>query len=101
VYIGDKEMFDYFHKPLRYKEFDGLTDSDQPIFKPETTVLGLRVKGQTKVIHGEDGDAVTCTIVYRTAEPLVPKSFIEGHEIMESVPINAMMLSTGFLNYVK
>lgn len=95
-------MFSYFHKPLKYKEYIGLSDSNQPLYNPETEVLGLRTKGQTKVVHTEDGDEITCTIVYRTDQQLVKQSLLDGHEIMESVPINALMLTpTGYLNYVK
>jgi len=94
-------MFDYYHKPLKYKEFDRLSDSNVPLYKQATEVMGLRTKGQTKVVHSEDGDSVTCTIVYRVTEPLVPKSILDGHEIMECVPINALMLQTGYLVYVK
>lgn len=94
-------MFSYFHKPLKYKEFIGLSDSNVPLYNNVEDIMGLRIKGQTKVVHTEDGDEVTCSIVYRTDEKLVAKSLIDGHEIMESVPINGLMLNTGYLNYVK
>lgn len=94
-------MFNIYHKPLKYKEFTGLSPSNTPMYANETTILGLRTKGNIKVIHTEDGDEVTCSIVYRTAFPLVPKSLLEGREIIECVPINALFLSTGYLCYVK
>lgn len=95
------KLFSAFHKPIKYREYDGLSDSNVPLYKPATDIKGLRIKGQTKVVHTEDGDQVTCTIVYRTDDQLVPKSMLDGHEIMESVPVNALMLDTGYLNYVK
>lgn len=94
-------MFDEFHQNLTYKRFVGLTPSDTALYDSEVTVKGLRVKGQIKVVHSEDGDTTTCTICYRTQQQLVPKSLLEGREIMESVPINALGLDTGYLNYVK
>lgn len=94
-------MFSNFHKDLHYKEFIGLSESNVNLYADEITIKGLRIKGQIKVTHSEDGDAVTCTICYRTDKKLVPKSLIEGHEIMECVPINSLMLHTGYLNYVK
>lgn len=96
------KLFSAFYNDLEYKEFDGLTDTNTGVvYKNPVKIKGLRIKGQTKVIHTEDGDQVTCTIVYRTDDKLVPMSLLEGHEIMESVPINALMLDTGYLNYVK
>lgn len=95
------KLFSPYYKKYKYREYDGLSDSNVPLYKPVVEIGALRKSGQTKVVHTEDGDQVSCNIVYRTDDQLVEHSMLDGHEIMESVPINALMLDTGYLNYVK
>lgn len=95
-------MFDnIYYQQLIYQEYLGKTASNTDSYGPETTIMGLRLKGQLKVVHSEDGDSTTCTIVYKTKEPLVPKSLINGREIMECVAVAGLGFDCGYLSYVK
>lgn len=90
-----------YYQDLKYKEYTGKTSSNTDSYAPETVIKGLRLKGQIKVVHSEDGDTTTCTIVYKTKEKLTPKSLINGREIMECVAVAGFGLDCGYLSYVK
>lgn len=90
-----------YYQELKYKEYNGKTSSNTDSYAPETIIKGLRLKGQLKVVHSEDGDTTSCTIVYKTKDPLVTKSLINGREIMECVPVPGLGLNCGYLSYVK
>jgi hypothetical protein len=90
-----------YYQELKYKEYKGKTSSNTDSYAPETIIKGLRLKGQLKVVHSEDGDTTSCTIVYKTKDPLVTKSLINGREIMECVPVPGLGLNCGYLSYVK
>lgn len=94
-------MFSRFYKPLRYKEFNGLGESGTDSYLAESTIQGLRIKGQTKVTTDKNGQSVTCSIVYRVERYVPPNSLIEGREVMECVPINSLSLNTGYLCYMR
>lgn len=95
-------MFDnIYYQQLKYKRYLGKTDSNTDSYASEVIIKGLRLKGQLKVVHSADGDSTTCSIVYKTKEPLVPKSFLNGREIMECVPVAGLGLDCGYLSYVK
>jgi hypothetical protein len=97
-----KKVFDnIYYEDLKYREYTGKTSSNTDSYANTVIIKGLRLKGQIKVVHGEDGDTTTCTIVYKTKEPLVTKSFINGREIMECVPVAGFGLNCGYLSYVK
>lgn len=90
-----------YYEDLKYKRYTGKTSSNTDDYAETVIIKGLRLKGQIKVVHGEDGDTTTCSIVYKTKEPLVTKSFINGREIMECIPVAGLGLNCGYLSYVK
>ena len=95
-------MFDnIYYQELNYKKYLGKTSSDTDTYAETVVIKGLRLKGQIKVVHSEDGDTTTCTIVYKTKERLIPKSLINGREIMECVAVAGFGLDCGYLSYVK
>lgn len=89
-----------YYQKLIYQQYLGKTASNTDSYAEETIVMGLRIKGELKVVHSADGDTTTCTIVYRTKEPLVPKSLLNGREIMECVPVAGLGLDCGYVSYV-
>lgn len=98
-------MFDEFFKDITYEEFQGLGDSNEPLpLLPPVSIKGLRLKGQIKVVHTDDGDQTTCTICYKTKQYIKPMSKLNGREVMECTPVNALWVSderAGYLSYVK
>lgn len=95
-------MFDFiYYQDLKYKEYNGKSDSNTDSYKAEVTIKGIRTKGQIKVEHSADGDTTSCNIVYKTKERLVPKSLLNGREIVECVPVAGFGLDCGWLSYVK
>lgn len=94
-------MFDNYYSTIEYKEYVGLTDSGQPSYKNTVNIKGLRLKGQIKVSHSNDGDTTSCSIVYKTKEKIVPLSMINGREVMECVPVSGFGRDCGYLSYVK
>lgn len=96
-------MFDTFYKNnIEYEEFDGLGSNQQPTFKSKVNIRGIRLKGQIKVVHTDDGDETTCTICYRTTQKIVPQSKLNGRIVMECTPVNALWIdNAGFISYVK
>ena len=71
------------------------------IYYQDLKYKGIRTKGQIKVEHSADGDTTSCNIVYKTKERLVPKSLLNGREIVECVPVAGFGLDCGYINYVK
>lgn len=95
-------MFDFiYYQDLKYKEYNSKSDSNTDSYKAEVTIKGIRTKGQIKVEHYADGDTTSCNIVYKTKERLVPKSLLNGREIVECVPVAGFGLDCGWLSYVK
>ena len=95
-------MFDNYFDDLKYKEYAGMGKTGQAnSFKDTRLVKGIRLKGQLKNTHGTDGDTTTCTIVYKTKEYIVPKSMLEGREVMECVKVPAFGRDHGYMIYVK
>ena len=98
----EKEMFDnIYYQDVKYKEYQGKSASVTDIWARETTIKALRTKGNIHVTHGSDGDTTSCTIQYKTKEKLIPKSLINGREIMECVKVPAFGLDCGYISYVK
>lgn len=95
-------MFDNIYRDdLKYKEYTGLTNTNQPSYKPEQTIKGLRLKGKIKVVMNKDGDSTTCDIAYKTPNKLVPLSMINGRTIMESIKVPGLGHNCGYISYVK
>lgn len=94
-------MLDYYFRPLKYKEYNGLNNSNQPIYKEETTVLGLRLRGRLTVTHTESGDTTESSVVYKTKEKLVPQSLLEGREIADCVKVEGLGFDCGYMSYLK
>lgn len=94
-------MFDRYYTDLKLKRYIGLSESNTPMFDAQTTIKGLRIKGQVHVTHSKDGDSTTCNICYRVNEYIQPQSFINGREVTECVKAGALMMDTGYLVYVK
>ncbi|MBQ4030687.1 MAG: hypothetical protein II625_02920 [Bacilli bacterium] len=98
-------MFDNFYKSnIEYEEFNGIGSNNQPTFKTKVNIKGIRVKGQIKVVHTDDGDETTCTICYRTRQRIIPQSKLNGREVMMCIPVNALWVSeeqVGYTSYVK
>ena len=89
-----------YYQQLVYQEYLGKTASNTDNYGPETTIMGLRKDGHFKVTHGADGDTTICTIVYKTKEPLVEKSLINGREIISCLPVPGLGLDCGYMSYV-
>lgn len=95
-------MFDDIYRDeLVYKEYMGLTNTNQPSYKPEQTIKGLRLKGKVKVVNDKDGDHTSCDIAYKTPEPLVKYSLINGRTIMECIKVPGLGHNCGYVSYVK
>lgn len=95
-------MFDINYTDLDYEQYTGLNESNQPSYAAKTTIRGMRVKGEIKVIHNEnDGDSTTCTICYRTNNRIVKNSRLNGREVVDCVPVSTFGLDEAYLSYVK
>lgn len=90
-----------YYQKLRYKEYKGKSSSNTDLYDDEILIDGLRIRGDIKITHSDDGDTTTCNIVYRTRDKLVAKSLLNGREIMECVPVAGLGLNCGYVNYVK
>ena len=86
-------------RDLEYRECTGSTDENTPIVSEDAVMIkGMRLKGQLKYTHSEDGDSTTTSIVYKTLTEVKPFSLLEGREVMECVPLS---MSNGYKVYVK
>lgn len=97
-------MFDMFFKKLDYEEYNGVSNSQMPLYKEAIQIEGIRLKGQIKVITSDNGDSTTCNIVYKTKQKIIPLSKLNGRTVMECVPVNALWISennAGYLSYVR
>lgn len=95
-------MFDnIYYQDVKYKEYIGKSASGTDNYKPEVLIKALRTKGEIKITHDKDGDTTTCTIQYKTKEKLIPKSMINGREIMECVPVAGFGINCGYISYMK
>ena len=95
-------MFDNIYKDdLKYKEYLGVSNTNQPTYKPEQVIKGLRLKGKVKVVTSKDGDSTSCDIQYKTPNRLVPLSTINGRTIMECVRVAGLGHNCGYVSYVK
>lgn len=95
-------MFDNYFNDLEYKEYAGMSQTGQAnSFKEARYIKGIRLKGQLKFTHGNDGDTTTCTIVYKTKEYIVKGSKLEDREVVECVKVAAFGRDHGYMVYVK
>lgn len=94
-------MLDILIDDIKYEKCVTESKTNTPSLLAPVVIKGLRVRGNIKVTHSDNGDSTTCTIVYRTAEKIPAHSKLNGHEVMESVKINAFGRNVGYLNYVK
>lgn len=95
-------MFDNIYKDdLKYKEYIGVSNTNQPTYKQEQVIKGLRLKGKVKVVTSKDGDSTSCDITYKTPNKLVPLSTINGRTIMECVKVQGLGHNCGYVSYVK
>lgn len=90
-----------YRQKLTYKEYCGETDTNQSFYKDIVEIDGLRLKGQEKITHSTDGDTTTCTIQYKTPMYIVPKSLLNGREVMECIQVSGLGKDCGYLSYVK
>lgn len=90
-----------YYQKLKYKEYNGKSSSGVDTYKPVTEIDGLRIKGKSHIKHTPDGDTTYCDITYRTPGRLIPKSTIDGHEVVESVAVAGFGVDCGYVNYVK
>jgi hypothetical protein len=90
-----------YRDTLVYKEYNGVNDSNNPIYKTSTNISGLRLKGQLKVTTSSDGDTTSCTIAYKTPQPLIPNSILNNRTIMECVKVQGLGYDCGYISYVK
>ena len=92
-------------RKLKYEEYNGLSVSNTPVYKSSRLVDGYRIKGQTKitktVTDGSVSESTTCNIVYRVKEYIKTNSKIEGHTVMECVPVDTFIEQEEYLVYVK
>jgi len=95
-------MFDnIYYEDLIYEEYNGLNDSNTESWKEPTSIKGLRLKGSIKVTHGSDGDSTTSSLVFKTKNRLIPKSRIDGREIIDCVPVPGLGINCGYMSYTK
>lgn len=95
-------MFDnIYYEDLVYEEYNGLNDSNTESWKEPVNIKGLRLKGSIKVTHSSDGDSTTSSLVFKTKDKLIPKSRIDGREIIDCVPVPGLGINCGYMSYTK
>lgn len=90
-----------YYEDLVYEEYNGLNDSNTESWKEPTNIKGLRLKGSIKVTHSSDGDSTTSSLVFKTKDRLIPKSRIDGREIIDCVPVPGLGINCGYMSYTK
>lgn len=95
-------LYDNLYKEtIKYKEFQGKSESGTNKFGDVQEIPCLRLKGYRKVTVGSDGDSVSTSIQYRTPFKLVKGSKLGEYEVMESVAVDSPLPNAGFINYLK
>ena len=96
-------MFSTFFIDLKYQEYMGKGDSGQEIFDKETTIKGIRLKGQYKVTNDGDGDTTTANIAYKIDREIPIGSKLENRVVVDCYQVNGLFLQgkCGYIAYVK
>lgn len=97
-------MFDFFFKDIRYEEYIGKTSSNTNKYSEPRLIKGLRLKGYIKVTTDGNGESTSCSIAYKTKEKIKPFSKLNGREVTECIPVEALFISeedAGYISYVK
>jgi hypothetical protein len=86
---------------VNYEEYNGIGVTGQPQYKETKQLKALRLRGTTSINYADDGDSTSASYVYKTIDHIVPRSRINGREVIDCVKVEGFGRNCGYMSYVK